>query len=195
MSFSIICSIIHARSSEYQVYSTTSQGRWHIPSHVFFPYELTPLPNHSYWVSSLAATAAFPQPRNCRQRGRLRQRRRQLFHTRFGDAGAISSLAHDETWWVSGVMGRSGGWRVGLQGIPTKKGYNQTKSQQRIHVWCVDDSELSCFATGSPFEIYHMIIVLHWVKQTGLFTHFHKEKGSYSHIYLYWPLLTSDFGD
>lgn len=93
------------------------------------------------------------------------------------------------------LMRRSGGWRVGIRGSQ-QKGYDQTKRNKKYMFggWMIQSWVF--FATGSPFKVMWLSWNILSLSDIGVFfTHFHKEKSSYSHVYLAWQLLTSDFGD
>ena len=157
-----------------------------------FFHELTPQLNHLLgvlcWCSRIAIYFDSSTP-ICHQRGRLRQRRRQLFHTRFGDAGAISGLAHDET-----CKWRSGGWRVGWIGGSQQKRDTTKPNHNRKYMfggWMWFRTEVFCSWKSLWRNTVWLLSTLSEI--IWVFTHFHKEKGS--HIYLQWQLRTSDFGD
>lgn len=159
-------------------------------------YQLTPPYSPTLIGSCLATTAASPQPpsatkvavsvsaaASCSTRA-LAMRVPSLASRTTKPAGSVE-------WGGEGV---DGGWDY--RGIPTKKGYNQTKHNKKYMfggwMWFRTD-----FFQQLEVNLKYIIWLSFYIEwnNIGLFTHFHKEKGSYSHIYLYWPLLKSDFGD
>ena len=157
-----------------------------------FLYMVSPLYSTTLIGSSLAATEAFPSTPHLPPKGPSPSAPPPVVPHALWRCGCHQRPRARRNLQGQWSEGEKGWMEGGNRGIPTKMGYNQTKHNKKYMFggWMWFRTELF-FSNWNSLWKNMIIFYIEW-NNIGLFTHFHKDKGS--HIYLRWQLRTSDFG-